>query len=106
MNSGQLVHASRSEEAKKFNGIYKLYYKDLKLYGGCAENISIWDFDIKLQKFQYRGDVPINNHFGPAIGFDSLNENLFCAQLGGNTTALRTVEGYPSCGSMPEPREV
>jgi hypothetical protein len=78
----------------------------LKLYGGCAENISIWDFDVKSQKFQYCGDVPIDKKFGPAIYFDSLNNNLFCAQQYGNTIALKTMEGYPSCGNMLEPKEV
>jgi hypothetical protein len=92
------MHVSRDESAKRFNGIYKLYYKDLKLYAGCERNISIWDFDINSQRFQYRGDIPIDKKYGPAIAFDSLNDNLFYGQVGGNIAAIKTVEGYPSSG--------
>lgn len=106
MNSGKLVHASCNEDARKFGGIYKLYYKDLKLYGGCACNICIWDFDISSQKFQYRGDIPTAKKFGPTVAFDSLNDNLFYAQEGGIIKAMKTTEGYPSCGEILESKDV
>jgi len=105
-SNNQLMHASRNEDAKKFKGIHKLYYKDLKLYGGCERNISIWDFDINSQKFQYRGDLPTDKGYGPTIGFDSLNDNLFYAQVSGNIAAIRTIEGYPSSGGIQEQKDV
>lgn len=110
MDGGQFKHASHNEEAKKCGGIFKLYYKKSKLYAACATSISIWDFDIASRLFKYSGDFPINKYDGPAVDLDSLDDNLFFAQVGsskgGNVTAVKTTQAYNSCGNMPEAKEV
>ncbi len=103
---GQFKHIAVNTDAKKVQGIYKLFYVNNALYAGSQESLAAWDLDVKAQIFKFKGQTKLMSGLGPVISFDMLSGVLFAAQAAGNIVGLNTQEGYAHAGYLNERKDV